>query len=279
MISPRPDFSLCALMALTLPAPEAITLAHRTGYQFAGLRLMPSAPGGVVHDLMNDAAQMRETLSRMKDTGVGVFDLEVIRIGPTCEAKSYEAFFEAAARLGGKAVVVVGEDEDENRLAASFAALCDVARPYGLSISLEFVPFFTVKDAATAKRVVAKAGAANGAVLVDPLHYIRSGTSLADVAAIPPTMLAFAQICDAPLEPPPTVEGLLHAARSDRLLPGDGGIDLVSLFAAMPDGLPIGIEIPNDAQVAAVGRETWARKCLEASKVTIRAAGAARKAM
>jgi len=55
--------------------------------------------------------------------------------------------------------------------------------------------------------------------------------------------------------------------RFERLLPGEGGIDLVNLFAALPETLPIGVEIPNVARVAIVGYEAWATQALSAAKL------------
>ncbi len=105
------------------------------------------------------------------------------------------------------------------------------AAPFGLSADLEFMPWTKVPDARTALRVVLGAAQPNGGVLVDALHVARSATSLADLAAIPRERLHYAQICDAPAEVPSTVEGLIHAARCERLLPGDGGIDLAGIFS------------------------------------------------
>lgn len=43
---------------------------------------------------------LRETLAWMKDTGVKIFDLELIRLGPAFDPADYRAFFEAGAQLG-----------------------------------------------------------------------------------------------------------------------------------------------------------------------------------
>jgi sugar phosphate isomerase/epimerase len=253
-----------------------ISVAHSAGYQFAGLRLMAAWPGALPYPLMDDVALLRETMARISDTGVRIFDLEVIRIGVPFDAADYERFFEAGAKLGGKVVAVMSDDADEERVAASFAALCEAARPYGLSMNLEFIPFTGVRNAASAVRIVSNANASNGSVLVDALHFIRSDTSIADIVGIPRSMLTFAQICDAPAEAPKTLEDLLHMVRFERLLPGEGGIDLVNLFAALPETLPIGIEIPNVRRAAIVGYETWARQALSAAKTSVAAAALAR---
>jgi sugar phosphate isomerase/epimerase len=262
-------FSLAHLTLLDLPPTELIAVAAGAGYQKVGLRLTPASPGGAAYPLMRDARALEDTLARMRDTGVGVFDLEIKRIGATFRASDHLSFFEVGARLGAKAMLVAGDDADESRLTASFAALCETSAPFGLSADLEFMPWTKVPDARTALRIVAGAAQENGGVLVDALHFARSATSLADVAGIPRQRLHYAQICDAPREMPATVEGLIHAARCERLLPGEGGLDLAGLFATLPKDLPISVEIPNEQRVPMLGAEEWARQALVACKATL----------
>jgi sugar phosphate isomerase/epimerase len=262
-------FSLAYLTQLDLPPAQAIAVAARTGYQFVGLRLLPAAPGGMAYPLMDDPRGRAETLAAIRNTGVGVFDLELIRLDPTFRASDYLSFFEVGAELGAKAILVAGNDADEARLTASFAALCEACAPFGLSADLEFMPWTTVPDARSASRLVTAAAQPNGAILVDALHFARSRSCLADVAAIPRDRLNYAQICDAPAAIPDTVEGLIHTARCERLLPGEGGIDLAGLFATLPDDLPISVEIPNDQRAPALGPEEWARQALAASRAVL----------
>jgi sugar phosphate isomerase/epimerase len=264
-----PIFSLAHLTLLDVAPAELVGIAAGAGYQKIGVRLLPANPGGAAYPLMQDALALADTLARMRDTGVGVFDLEIIRIGAGFRPSDYLPFFEVGARLGAKAMLVAGDDADEARLTASFAALCEASAPFGLSADLEFMPWTRVPDARTALRIVAGAAQPNGGVLVDALHFARSGSSLADVVAIPRSMLNYAQICDAPAEVPATTEGLIHTARCERLLPGQGGIDLRSLFRALPRDLPISVEIPNDERRAVLGAEAWARQTLAASKATL----------
>jgi sugar phosphate isomerase/epimerase len=212
---------------------------------------------------------LADTLAHIRDTGVGVFDLEIVRLGAGFQASAYLPFFDVGARLGAKAMLVAGDDANEGRLTASFAALCEASAPFGLSADLEFMPWTKVPDARTALRIVGAAAQPNGGVLVDALHFARSATSLADVAAIPRQRLHYAQICDAPSEIPTTAEGLIHTARCERLLPGEGGIDLAGLFATLPRDLPISVEIPNDKRAPVLGAEAWARQALAASTSTL----------
>ena len=101
-------FSLAYLTQLDLPPAQAIAVAARTGYQFVGLRLLPAAPGGMAYPLMDDPRGRAETLAAIRNTGVGVFDLELIRLDPTFRASDYLSFFEVGAELGAKAILVAG---------------------------------------------------------------------------------------------------------------------------------------------------------------------------
>src|SRR5436309_552526 len=116
-----PIFSLAHLTLLNLSPAELIAVAARTGYQQVGLRLLPAASGGMAYPLMQDVRALEDTLARMRDTGVGVFDLEIVRVGANFRASEYLSLFEVGARLGAKAMLVAGDDADEARLTASFA--------------------------------------------------------------------------------------------------------------------------------------------------------------
>ena len=270
-------FSLAYLTAASLSPPQAVRLASKLGYDALGLRIFDAAPGGAFAPLIEDAALIAETRRALQETGVGAFDVEIVRLGAGFEVESVGPFLECCAALGAKAVLVAGDDPDEGRLVDSFAAFAAAAAPYGLTVNLQFMPWTRVPDAKTAVRVVKRAGEGNGRVLVDALHFARSGGSLADIAAISRARLGYAQICDAPVAAPTTTEGLIHAARHKRWLPGDGGIDLVGLFAALPAHLPISVEVPNDTGVEVFGQEEWARKSLTRAKAIVALAEARRR--
>lgn len=252
--------SLAYLTSAPLMPPEAITLAAELGYQYIGVRILPSAPGGDVQPLIENAAMLGETKARIRDTGVGVFDVEIIRLDADFDIEKFKPFLEVCGELSARAVLVAGDDPDPARLTASFAAFCNAAAPYGLTADLEFMPWTAVNDCRTAQRIVEQAACPNGRILVDALHVARSTTSLADLEALPRALLSYAQICDAPAEIPKSIEGLIHTARVERLLPGDGDICLRDIFAALPVDLPVSIEIPNAVQKEALGIREWVRR-------------------
>ena len=241
----HPPLALAQLTALELAPPDFVAVGAANGCASAGLRLIPVVPGGGAYPLMDDPALLRETLRVMADTGTGIGDLEIVMLRPDTDLAQFMPFLEVGGRLGARHVLVAGYDPDEARLTARFAAFCDLAAPFGLTADLEFMPWSDVPNMASAVRIAVAADRPNAGVLLDPLHFDRSDSRIADIEATPRTLLHYWQICDGPRERPDTIEGLLHTARAERLFPGEGGIDLLPIVKAMPPTLTISIEVPT----------------------------------
>jgi sugar phosphate isomerase/epimerase len=266
-----PSFSLAALTALELSPIELIEVAAACGYDHVGLRLLPAMQGGVAYPLMQDDAALRETIARLDATGVTVADLEVVAIRPETEIAAFSAFFEAGARLRARHVLVAAYDPDLDRFADRFAGFCAAAAPYGLTADLEFMPWTSAPDLATARRIVERVAQANAGVLVDALHFDRSRSSIGDIATVPTDKFHYWQLCDAPAERPATSEEMIHAARNERMFPGAGGLDLVALARAMPPDIAISIEVPTATLARTLGAEARARRALEGARSVIAA--------
>ncbi|MBR0828415.1 TIM barrel protein [Bradyrhizobium manausense] len=263
------NFSLAALTVLELAPPEMIEVAARCGYEMVGLRLLPATPDGIAYRLMDDEPLFRETLRRMQATGVTVADLEVVAFRPDTDIGSFTPFFEAGARLGAKHILVAAYDPDLARFSDRYRQFCEAAAKYGLTSDLEFMPWTSVPDLKTAMRIVGEVDHPAAGILVDALHFDRSRSSLADIGTIQAKRLHYWQICDGPAERPATTEQLIHAAREERMFPGEGGIDLVGLARAMPDDLTVSIEVPTVQLAKTVDSETRARRALQAAKAVV----------
>jgi sugar phosphate isomerase/epimerase len=264
-------YSLAYLSAHRATVPEFIDIASQTGYECVGLRLRPNLPGAPFQSFIDEPNVQRETLARLKNTGVQVFDIEIIRIGPQFNPHDYISLLEAGAALGAKAVLVASDDDVEPRFAENYAKLCEFMKPYGLSADLEFMPWTGIKNAKAAVHAIQSAGSpGNAGLLVDALHFGRSTTTLEDLASIPKDLMHYAQICDAEGGVDFTVEEMIQTAREDRLLPGEGTIDLVGLFSALPNTIPISVEIPNFKRSGEIGEKAWAQAAIDATKLLLR---------
>ncbi len=267
-----PSFSLAALTALELAPPELIDVAAACGYEHVGLRLLAAMPGGVAYPLMEDEAALRQTIARLDATGVTVADLEVVAMRPETEIAAFSAFFEAGARLRAKHVLVAAYDPDLERFADRYAGFCEAAAPYGLTADLEFMPWTSVPDLATARRIVDRVAQANAGVLVDALHFDRSQSAIGDIATIPAGKLHYWQLCDAAAARPTSTEQMMHVARNERMFPGEGGLDLVSLARAMPPDIVVSLEVPTVTLAKTMDAEARARRALSGARSVIAAA-------
>ena len=64
------------------------------------------------------------------------------------------------------------------------------------------------------------------------------------------------------------MQEIIRQARSDRLFPGEGGLDLTGLLRTLPAGLPLSLEIPYAKPMPALER---ARRALAATKAMLHA--------
>src|SRR5688572_8296499 len=239
------ELSLAHLSVLDATPPELVTVAAAAGFRRIGIRLSATPSVGVPpYDMLGDTPVMRETLARLADTGVSVLDVEFLRFEPELPKGIPEGFLEAGARLGAQYVLVMSTEPLEARTMERFCDLCERAQRYGLHVCLEFAIYTGVRRLADAARIVTSSGYGNASILIDALHFSRSGGWPSDVAGIDPALFRYAQICDAVAGIPSEAGDLIREARTGRLLPGEGSLPLRDLVAALPVSIPLAIEAP-----------------------------------
>jgi sugar phosphate isomerase/epimerase len=240
----RHPLSLSHLTVLDATPPDLVTAAARAGFDAVGVRVWPGGDEPA-YPMLGDTPMVRETLARLADTGVRVFDVEVLRLRPDSRFDDALRILDTGVRLGARAALVICNDPDEDRLVDRFAAVCRAAGERGLRACLEFMVFSSVKTLPDALRILDRVRSPAAAVLVDALHLQRSGGTPVDLARLPAGLLPYAQVCDGPFEPVrPPEDAALAEARTGRLLPGDGALPLRDLVAALPAGAPLAVEAP-----------------------------------
>jgi sugar phosphate isomerase/epimerase len=237
------DFSLAPLSVLQVGPPALIDLAADAGFHRVGIRVCSPMVGGPEWPLKVGSAELRETLTRMKARGVGILDIEVVRIAAETDVERYVPAFESAAALGAERACVNIDDPDRSRAIDRFGALCDIASPFGLSLDVEFMVWRPVARLEDAVAIVEAAGRSNGKLLIDALHLDRSGGTPAMVAALDPSLIGSVQLCDATKKRPQS-SGIIDEARGGRLAPGEGDLPLGALLDALPPHVPLAAEVP-----------------------------------
>lgn len=262
----QPEFSLAHLTVLGLAPPRVVTAAARAGYSYVGLRLNAVTTTEPAYPLHRDPQQLRLTKQELAATGMRVLDVELIRLTPEFEIRDYDGLLDVSADLGARHLIAQGADANLERVTEHFAVLCDAAAKRGLTADIEFVTWTETADLSRAAQIVSGAARPNAGLLIDTLHFSRSNGSVSELAGLPRSWFHYAQVCDAPSKAPDTVDGLIFAARNERLFLGAGGLDLTGILHALPADLPYSLEIPTVALAGRVGLEECARLALISAK-------------
>jgi sugar phosphate isomerase/epimerase len=220
-----------------------IAIAGEAGFDLVDLRLSPATPTDRVYDKDALKALRRELPAMLRDSGLGVWDVEIIRLNDQTRPQDYLPLMETAAALGARRIKSVCDSTDHDRAAALLGALCDLAQPFGLVLDLEYMIFSGVKSLKAASDMVGAAGRPNLKVLVDALHWVRAG-DMEEIKSMDAGRLGYVQLCDGPLRGPHAREALIQEARTNRLAPGDGEFPLDALLTAMPPNCVASLEVP-----------------------------------
>ena len=262
----KPKYSMIYLTTKCSSPAEMLYIAAETGYDCIDVRsISMGLPGEKKFDLANDKELFVQTERARKDTGISIDSIENARIFDGMSVKDYEHHLEAAARLGVRHVLSNIWSADRGYTEEKFGELCDLAARYDQRIELEFVTWSSVKDLKAAAVILRAVQRPNAGILVDTLHFHRSGVTLEELKEIPAEWLYCLHICDAPESIPTDADALAYTARDGRLYPGDGCINIREIANAAE--WPVyGIEIPNNRQWEQLGIKEHAARALECTK-------------
>ena len=262
-----------ALSYLTVPGvtpPEQTYLAARAGYDMVSYRLFHLGVAGEPDIDPVSPQIIRETKAALAATGLACFDIELMRILRSIQPRDFVPAFEAGAELGARQVICSAWTDVRNDRAfivERFQEICDLARPFGLTVNLEFPAFSRLSSLDDCVEILELSRAANQGLLVDTLYMHFNKTPLFALERLPEEWINFMHICDAD-DVAYTKDAMIHTARDARLYPGEGAIDFSAINYMFPN-LPLAIELPNAARSAALGHEEHARRCVKAARAVL----------
>lgn len=256
-----------------LTPPETVAVAAETGCRHVGLRLLGGQPGGGEMPLLAEPALRRDTRGALAQHGITALDANTVRIVQETRVLDYVPFLDAAAELGARHVLTTVDDPNRTRATESVSHLCDLAAARGLTIDLEFVPWLQLANLADAARLVRDCGHDAIGISVDALHFFRSGSAISALRKMPPSWFRYAQICDAAnTDGVPSRDRLIDEATKERLLPGDGDIDIAGLLHALPGAIPLALEIPQTTLAATLDSRERVLRAVAATQRVLREA-------
>ena len=255
------------LSAFGLPPVAFVNLAGDLGCRFVSTVVhgLPLVPLGYPPFSLTDAGLRREMLAAMGHRGVQVSLGDGFLVLPGAEMHKFAADLDALAELGVPRINVVSLDPDLGRSFDQFAALTEFAAQRGIQTVVEPVPGLTVGDLPTARAALEHVGRPDFRILIDTMHLVRSGSTAADVAAVDPDCIGYAQLNDTTLRP--RMDNYLQEAMFERMVPGEGELPLPDILAALPPDVVVEIEVPRRSlALAGVSPIDRLRPCVTAAR-------------
>jgi sugar phosphate isomerase/epimerase len=219
---------------------DTIRAAAAGGFDAVGLWIEPAEW---------TATTTRDARAALLDTGLQLLDVEVIWLKPGSSMDEHRRTIDIGADLGAANVLCVSSEPDAGVTAARLAELCRHAEVSGIRVALEFGIFTEVRNLASALAVLDAVAHPLRALLIDPIHVDRSGSSIAAIAALDPALLPYAQFCDAPATRPDPADfnAVIIDAIDLRQQCGEGSLPLAELYRALPGNIPLSIELRSKA--------------------------------
>jgi len=263
---PLPQLGIAHFTTIGVEPLDYVAMAARVGYSTVGLRLYPAFPGAPFYEIPPGSPVMRAVQSQLANTGLSVYDIEFVVIDAAFAPARLKPIFETAAELGAKRVSVCGDDADAARLCSNVVDLADLARPFGIGIDIENMPWRKVSSFAQAVQLARDTDAENVGVLLDALHFTRGGGLPKDLKGGSERFIKSFQLCDTVGPCPISGDALIAEARSGRMLPGEGALPLAEMLGSIPKECVISVEVPITTGVA----EDHAHRVYEAAQRVIR---------
>jgi sugar phosphate isomerase/epimerase len=236
------DLALCWLTVPSARPVEVVHAAAAAGYVSVGLKVLDAGESdtAVVGATAGDVSAL---VNASRNEGVPILRTSGFRIDARYDAGRFDRFLEISAELGAKSVSVIATDAIRTRLNDSFANFCVAARQHGMETTLEFAPFSSVPTLTSAFEVVRESDEPTASVILDVLHFFRSGGAVSDLLTPAGSAVSLVQLCDGFAEAPPA-ESLLVEARTNRLDVGTGALPVSELLDALPSDISLEVEAP-----------------------------------
>lgn len=249
MPSSRNPIGLEYLSTFGMPLLDYAELAAGLGcdfisvnYRGAANRLTPPTEAS----LRDDAAMRKELTNKVRELGLQIKLVEGFAITDQITADSYLHDLDDVAEMGAASICAVSMDKDFARSCAQFAALAEAGAERGLRVTTE-LGAGTIRNITKAQDALGEIRHANFALLIDTMHFFRSGANVADLAALPIDAIAHVQLCDVPM--PAQMDSYMEEALYERRALGDGHLPLQEFVRALPRGIPLGLEMPVRSQM------------------------------
>ena len=227
-------FKLCLNTSTIRPQPllEKIRLAAEAGFE--GIELWLND----IYEHIGRGGEVSEVEKALADHGLMVPCMIAIRGWGEASELEYPLMLdearrrmELAARLGSPWVVATPPREkcDLGQISRRYRDLLELGRQAGVRPTMEYISFFgSVSRLDQARRIVEEAEDPDATVIIDSFHTWNSGSDIEELRELPAERISHFHIDDADPEMPAGTQ-----TDPDRVMPGDGPIDLAAEIAIL----------------------------------------------
>jgi sugar phosphate isomerase/epimerase len=204
------------------PVLDVIRLAADAGFDAIGVDLASVTAHGSVDDVAG----------AIHDAGLRCSDVLVLVPGADDDlSATARTLGRLAGAVGAAAcIAAVAAPVPWDGLVASLGECASILADHGCRLAVEFTPYSALATVSEAKQLCGAIGWDRCGLVLDSLHFFRSGAPWDELAALDAGQIAVVQWDDVPAAPP---ESLVDESRNRRLLPGAGGLPLADLAAAV----------------------------------------------
>jgi sugar phosphate isomerase/epimerase len=256
------------LSVFGMPPVDFVHLAADLGCQYisTGLTGFPLPQlGQPEFSLKDDPALRREILMAMDDRGVSIALGDGMLILPGADIAERAPDLDILAELRVPRVNSVSLDPDRARTFDQYAVLAELAAERGMKTTTEPAPGTTVGDITAGVAARKHVGRPDFQLLIDTMHLVRSGFGVADLTALEPGSIGYAQLSDTTLQP--RIDNYMQEATFERMVPGEGELPLRDIVDALPPDIVIGLEVPRlSLAEAGVSHFDRVKPCVDAAR-------------
>lgn len=261
------------LTVLAMPPVEYVKLASDLGCVSisTGLSGLPLSMFGIddyqpwpAWSLRDDAVLRRETIAAMRDTGVKISLAEGFRAASDADVSEVAGDLDIFAELGAERLNAICMENDMALAIDQLGKLADMSRERGMQFTIEFFPSEGINSFERALEVVDGIGRDKAKVLLDSMHFFRTGGTLEKLRAEGVDVIGYVQLADSAFDPPH--ETYFMDSLFARDVPGEGGLPLRDLIAALPADMPISVEVPRLTDLREMGARTHTARVIEAAR-------------
>lgn len=215
--------------------------------------------------LLEDPVLVRETKAALRDSGVRLSLGEGFRVMPGTDIADAAHALDVMAELGAEHINGGSNEPDMDRTWDQLGLLAAMTSERGMKLELEFAPSNVLKTLDSALDALDRIGRERCTLLLDAMHWFRSGATLEDLKALDPADIGCVQLCDVPLTQ--QRESYLEEALFERKVPGEGELPLREWVALLPQDIWIGLEVPGiEEMIAGLSPKEWAARVVEGAR-------------